>query len=106
MTTKLHLGVGGYCGAELFRVRCVECVPLILPPLNNRACVTALQFELAWRRDRGEVIPPGVAEVVLADIEDAAEHGDQDRLAWLWRCTPSLVGELLEHVAEGRQLPI
>jgi len=74
--------------------------------MNQQACISALTFEISWRRDQGQVIPPGVAEIVLSDIEDAAELGDADRLAWLWQNAPALVGELLEHVREGRQLPI
>ena len=86
--------------------RPLDCIPPMNEYIAFAGALGALTSELARRRDQGQVIPPGVAEVVMADIEDAAELGDADRLAWLWQNAPTLVGELLEHVRDGRQLPI
>lgn len=61
---------------------------------------------ISWRRDQGQAIPAGLAEIVLADIEDAAACADGDRLALIWQQTPAMVGELLEHHFERGSLPI
>ena len=108
MTTKLHLGVGGYCGAELFRVRWVERVSLFLPfaVMNRAACFAGLAFEIGCRRANGELVPPAVHELVAADIENADECGDGDRLALIWESIPVMVGEALEHWREYGSLPI
>lgn len=74
--------------------------------MNHAACVTALHLELDRRQLQGETIPAGVAEIVISDIENAAECGDGARLLWLQSQAGALVTELLEHHAAGLNLPI
>ena len=74
--------------------------------MNREACFDALNFEIGSRRERGEVVDPAVRELVAADIADADECGDEDRLALIWGLVPAMVSEALGHWRERGSLPV
>ena len=74
--------------------------------MNRKACFDALNFEIGSRRERGEVVPPAVHELVAADIADADECGDVGRLALIWELIPVMISEALGHWRERGSLPV
>ncbi len=77
-----------------------------LSTTHKKACLDALAFEIEHRRARGQSVPWQARELVVLDIEDAAELGDAHRLELIWRLIPAMLTDSINFMAGGRELPI
>lgn len=103
MTTEVFTQIGGYRGVEP-ELRPLDCIPPMNEYIAFADALGALTSELARRRNQGEAVPAAAIEALLGDVRDAAACRDEGRLAWLGANARVVLGGLIEHLEQGRQL--